>query len=151
EAVDLLTEQGVLRNPAGGYQVTLAPDLEARAGQITASLDEAGARDLWLAALEPEGEEACLPAFRAWLLERLRASERPGIWLPLLLSGADASEAAALSQPLVERDDWSAGRALELLRARPDLEPFPEVVALLRRADYHEQQFAPFQACAYLI
>jgi hypothetical protein len=106
----------------------------------------------WLAWLEPGGEAAHAPAYRAWLCERVRISSRAGALLELALAGTSADEAVALCRPLLARPDWTAGRAIELLRARPDTPALPEVAALLRAASLDtDHPFAPLQACAYLL
>jgi hypothetical protein len=68
------------------------------------------------------------------------------------MQDATAAEAIDLCTPLLQRNDWDAGRAIELLRLRPDVPALPDVAALLKRASLEKDHpFAPFQACAYLI
>ncbi len=132
--------------------VTLAPELEARAGEVAAELDTADGRARWLAIIEPGGDEAHVAAHRAWLSMRVHASERPGDLLPLALRGTTAEEAVGLCMPLFGRKDWHEGRAIELLRARPDVDVTAAVAEALRRADVAvDHPFSPYQACAYLL
>ncbi len=132
--------------------VTLAPELEARAGEVAAELDTADGRARWLAIIEPGGDEAHVAAHRAWLSMRVHASERPGDLLPLALRGTTAEEAVGLCRPLFGRKDWHEGRAIELLRARPDVDVTAAVAEALRRADVAvDHPFSPYQACAYLL
>lgn len=133
-------------------KIVLAPELEARARSIAAELAEPGARERWVEALEPGGAAAHLASYRAWLMTRLQESSRPGKLLDLALDGATPDEAIALCRPLLGRNDWDAGHAIELLRARRDVPPLHEIAELLRRVSLQDDHpFAPFQACAYLI
>lgn len=132
--------------------VALAPELEARAGEVAAELDTAAGRTRWLAVVEPGGDEAHVAAHRAWLTARVHASERPGDLLPLALRGTTAEEALGLCRPLFGRKDWHEGHAIELLRARPDVDVTAAVAEALRRADVAvDHPFSPYQACAYLL
>ena len=133
-------------------QLVLAPELEARAGEVTAELDTADGRARWLAVIEPGGDAAHVAAHRAWLSKRVHASTRPGDFLALALPGTTAEEALALCRPLFGRKDWHEGRAIELLRARPDVDVTAEVAEALRRADVAvDHPFTPYQACVYLL
>ncbi|MBP8804988.1 MAG: hypothetical protein KBG48_02215 [Kofleriaceae bacterium] len=133
-------------------QLTLAPELEARAAEVAAELATADGQARWLALIEPEGDAAYVADHRAWLSTRVHASKRPGDLLPLALEGTTADEALALCRPLFGRKDWHEGRAIELLRARPDVDVTAEVAEVLRRADVAtDHPFSPYQACAYLL
>lgn len=133
-------------------KVVLAPELDARARAVAEELVSPASIERWLAALEPGGEAAHLAEHRAWIRARLGSSSRPGDLLDLALQDAPAAEAIELCRPLLARRDWAAGHAIELLRARPDVPPLPEIAELLRGASLAEDHpFAPYQACAYLI
>lgn len=133
-------------------KVLLAPDLEARAPSVAEELSSHRSWDRWLDALEPGGETAHVREHRDWLWKRVRESAKPGRLLDLALQDATAAEAVDLCTPLLKRNDWDAGHAIELLRARPEVPVLADAAALLRRASLDQDHpFAPFQACAYLI
>lgn len=132
--------------------IVLAPELDAEARAVAAELSAPGAEERWLAALEPDGEAAYLASHRAWIRGQLRSSPRAGRYLELAIRDASSDETISLCTPFLERRDWAAGHAIELLRARPEVPPVPEVATLLRDASLADDHpFAPYQACAYLL
>jgi hypothetical protein len=152
DGIEELAELGAVTYQEYKNRALLAPELEARARAVAAELAAPSSHERWLAALEPGGEAAHVAQHRAWIRERLRTSPRPGDLLDLALDGATADEAVELCRPLLARKDWAAGHAIELLRARPDTPPLPEIPALLRTASLTEDHpFAPYHACAYLL
>ncbi len=115
-------------------------------------LSSPSAWERWLDALEPGGEEAHRADYRTWLHQCVRTSARPGRLLEVALRDATIAETIDLCTPLLRRNDWDAGHAIELLRTRPEVPALPEVAALLARLSLtKDHPFAAMHACAYLI
>lgn len=132
-------------------KIVLVDALDSKAREVAEELARPEHHPRWLDALEPGGEAAHVERYRAWIRDRLHSSSRAGHFLDLAIRESTSHEVVALCRSFLERCDWAAGHAIELLRARPDVPLVPEVAALLERASPEtDHPFAPYQACAYL-
>jgi hypothetical protein len=152
DGLDALAAARVIYRQPDSHLFTLAAPLAVRAAEVARDLAADDAEVRWRRALGDRDDVLQRGEHRVWLVGLVRSSRKG----PILEVALDAVEPevgyellrAQLGGPL----DHAAGRAIELMRARPAMPACPDVVSVVQRvAPSDDPPYPGYQAVAYLL
>jgi hypothetical protein len=120
---------------SGGHVFVLPEPLEARAAIVAADLERPDAEKRWRRALGDRDDAEQRATQAGWLTRWVRGDPRAGHVLPAVLDALGPERGLELVTEKLTANDYTAEKAIELLRERLDLPVCPEIAELLRHFD----------------